>query len=160
MSITYKPKGTDALKTNVLFKKGSSFPSTKSVTFDNKLGGYDLMIHYADEAEIMEGIPKQISQYDIAEGTKQEKTEKCSFTMRVTNNIHNIACLDEAELVEEWTQEDKIPIKTKNTPTVPTPPAEGEKKEGEAEAEKKEEAPAEEQKPAEPEEPQFEIRKR
>ena len=48
--------------------------------------------------------------------------------MRVTNNIHNVACLDEAEFVEEWTQEDKIPIKTKNIPTVPTPPAEGEKK--------------------------------
>ena len=160
VSITYKPKGTDAVKTNVLFKKGSNFPSTKSVTFDNKTGGYDLMVHYADDAEIMDGVPKQIAQYDIAEGTKQEKTEKCSFTMRVTNNIHNIACLDEAELVEEWTHEDKIPIKTKNVPTVPTPP-EGEKKEGEAEGEKKEgEAPAEEQKPAEPEEQQYEIRKR
>lgn len=65
--------------------------------------------------------------------------------------------------MEEWTHEDKIPIKTKNTPTVATPPpAEGEKKEGEAEAEaeKKEEAPVEEKKPEEPEEPQFEIRKR
>lgn len=158
--ITYKPKGGDTPKTNVIFKTGSNFPSTKSVTFDNKTGGYDLMIHYADDAQLLEGHPKQISQYDISEGTKQEKTEKCSFTMRVTNNIHNIACLDEAELVEEWTHEDKIPIKTKNdTPPTVTPPPE-DKKEGEAEAEKKEEAPAEEQKPAEPEEPQFEIRKR
>lgn len=156
MCITYKPKGGEA-KTNVIFKTGSNFPSTKSVTFDNKLGGYDLMIHYADDANLLEGLPKQIAQYDIAEGTKQEKTEKCSFTMRVTNNIHNVACLDEAELVEEWTQEDKIPIKTKNDkpPTVTPPPED--KKEGEGE--KKEEAPAEE-KPAEPEEPQFEIRKR
>jgi hypothetical protein len=48
--------------------------------------------------------------------------------MRVTNNIHNIACLDEAELVEEWTQEDKIPIKTKPVPTVTPPPTEGDAK--------------------------------
>ena len=61
VSITYKPKGTDTVKTNVLFKKGSNFPITKSVTFDNKTGGYDLMVHYADDAEIMESIPKQIS---------------------------------------------------------------------------------------------------
>ena len=59
--ITYKQKGTEAVKTNVIFKKGSNFPSTKSVTFDNKTGGYDLMVHYADDAELMEGIPKQIS---------------------------------------------------------------------------------------------------
>jgi hypothetical protein len=54
--------------------------------------------------------------------------------MRVSNNIHNIACLDEAEFIEEWTTEEKIPIKTKNTPTV-TPPPEDKKedaKEGEA----------------------------
>ena len=157
--ITYKQKGTEAVKTNVIFKKGTNFPSTKSVTFDNKTGGYDLMVHYADDAELMEGLPKQISQYEIADGVKQEKTEKCSLTMRITNNIHNIACLDEAELVEEWTQEDKIPIKTKNdkVPTVTPPPAEGEKKEGEED--KKEEAPAE-AKPEEPEEQQFEIRQR
>lgn len=91
-----------------------------------------------------------MNQYEIAEGKKQDKTEKCSFTMRVTNNIHNIACLDEAELVEEWTQEDKIPIKTKNTPTVTPPPAEGEeKKEGDVPTA---EPPVEEQ--------QYEIRKR
>jgi heat shock protein 4 len=151
--ITYKPKGADAAKTNVIFKTGSNFPSTKSVTFDNKTGGYDLMIHYADDAQLLEGHPKQIAQYDIADGTKQEKTEKCSFTMRVTNNIHNVACLDEAELVEEWTHEDKIPIKTKNDkpPTVTPPPEDKKEGEAEKEGEKKEEAPAEE-KPAEPEE--------
>jgi hypothetical protein len=151
VAITYKQKGTDTIKTNVIFKKGANFPSTKSVTFDGKTGGYDLMIHYADEAEIMEGIPKQMSQYDIAEGKSQEKTEKCSFTMRVTNNIHNIACLDEAELVEEWTQEDKIPIKNTKAPTVATPPKEGEEKKGDA--------PTVEA-PVEPEEQQYEIRQR
>lgn len=149
VSITYKQKGTEAVKTNVIFKKGANFPSTKSVTFDNKMGGYDLMIHYAEESELMEGIPKQISQYDISEGKMQERSEKCSFTMRITNNIHNIACLDEAEFVEEWTQEDKIPIKTAPKSTV-TPPAE-EKKEGDVPTVAA---------PEQPEEQQYEIRQR
>jgi hypothetical protein len=69
VAITYKQKGTETIKTNVIFKKGANFPSTKSVTFDGKTGGYDLMIHYADEAVVMEGIPKQMAQYDISEGT-------------------------------------------------------------------------------------------
>jgi hypothetical protein len=66
--------------------------------------------------------------------------------MRVSNNIHNIAELDEAELVQEWTEEQKIPIKT--APTPPPKPAEPkpeDKKEGEEmkDEEKKEpEAPA------------------
>lgn len=68
--ITYKPKGSDQVKTNVIFKKGSNFPATKSVTFDNKTGGYDLMIHYAEDAQILGGMPSQIAQYDIAEGVK------------------------------------------------------------------------------------------
>jgi hypothetical protein len=129
------------VKTNTIFKTGSNFPSTKTVTFDGKTGGYDLIVHYDNEASLMEGFPTQIAQYEIEEGTKKERTEKCSFTMRVTNNIHNVACLDEAEFIEEWTQEDKIPIKSKNTPTVQPPPeGEGEKKEGDA----PKEAPAEE----------------
>jgi hypothetical protein len=74
--------------------------------------------------------------------------------MRVTNNIHNIACLDEAELVEEWTQEDKIPIKTKPAATVTPPPTTEEKKEGDAPTV---EAPTVEA-PVEPEEQQYEIR--
>jgi hypothetical protein len=72
--------------------------------------------------------------------------------MRVTNNIHNIACLDEAEFVEEWTQEDKIPIKNKNIPT-PAAQPEGEKKEGE-------EVPTVQPPPEEPEQQQYEIRQR
>jgi len=50
IAITYRPKDSENYKTSVLFKKGSNFPSTKSVTFDNKTGGYDLMVHYADDA--------------------------------------------------------------------------------------------------------------
>jgi hypothetical protein len=41
--------------------------------------------------------------------------------MRVSNNIHNIACLDEAEFCQEWQEEEKIPIKASPI-TVPPPP--------------------------------------
>jgi hypothetical protein len=79
--------------------------------------------------------------------------------MRVSNNIHNVACLDEVEFIQEWTEEEKIPIKASPVPTVPTPPkAEGADapKEGE---EKKDEAPTVEEPPKQPEQ-QYEIKKR
>ena len=64
--------------------------------------------------------------------------------MRVSNNIHNVACLDEVEFIQEWTEEEKIPIKSGGTtgPTkAPEAPKESEApKEGE---EAKAEAPKE-----------------
>lgn len=86
----------------------------------------------------MNGLPKEIAQYDITEGKKGEKTEKCSFTMRVSNNIHNVCCLDEAEFVQEWTEEEKIPVKSSGTKPAPADPKAEKKDEG---AEKKPEEP-------------------
>jgi hypothetical protein len=95
--------------------------------------------------------------------------------MRVSNNIHNIACLDEAEFCQEWTEEEKIPIKASPI-TVPPPKKEEEKKAEEPKAEgdaaaaegapatdaPKDDAPAaEEAKPVVIEaEQKFEIRKK
>jgi hypothetical protein len=84
--------------------------------------------------------------------------------MRVSNNIHNVACLDEVEFIQEWTEEEKIPIKAS---PVPTPPkAEEAKKEGAESAdapkegeEKKEEAPTVPEPPVQPEQ-QYEIKQR
>jgi len=161
VSIIYKFKGTDKLSNKELFKVGSSFPSTKSITFDNKMGNLDLLIQYSEGANVMQGIPAQIAQYDIGEVKPDEKTEKYSFVMRVSNNIHNIPCLDQAEFVQEWTEEEKIPIKMAPAPKAPEPKKEEEKKEGEAPKEgeaEKTEKPAEPEKPA-PEQ-QYEIKKR
>lgn len=64
--------------------------------------------------------------------------------MRVTNNIHNIASLEDAELAQEWTEEEKIPVKM----SMPTPAKkpeekkEGETKEGEEAAPTVPEPPA------------------
>ena len=65
------------------------------------MGGLDLLVNYSDEAQTLQGLPKQIAQYTIQEGKIDEgkNIEKFSFIMRVSNNIHNIAELDEAELV-------------------------------------------------------------
>lgn len=71
-----------------------------------------LAIHYADGAALPQGQPSQIARYEISEGKTDEKTEKTSFTMRVSNNIHNVACLDEVEFCQMWTEEEKIPVKT------------------------------------------------
>jgi len=108
------------------------------------------MVHYSDEAKLMEGLPNQIAQYEISEGKKDEKTEKCSFTMRVSNNIHNIACLDEAEFCQEWTEEEKIAVKASPT-TVPPPKKEEDKKDEKKDDDKKAEEPkAEDGKAEEP----------
>ena len=97
ISISYKFKDSEKVVTKELFKKGSSYPSTKSVTFEKKLGNVNLMVHYSDNAELMTGLPNQIANYQIGEGKLKDNIDKYSFTMRVSNNIHNIACLDEAE---------------------------------------------------------------
>ena len=72
--------------TKELFSVGSTFPSTKSITFDNKKGGLDLLVHYVNGAELLQGLPTQIAQYKIKEGNP--KHEKFSFVLRVSNNIH------------------------------------------------------------------------
>lgn len=109
------------------------------------------MVHYAEAAELMKGLPTQIAQYNIGEGKLKENIEKFSFTMRVSNNIHNIACLDEAEFCQEWQEEEKIPIKASPV-TVPPPKKEEPKAEpaakpdaekAEATGEEKKEEPAE-----------------
>lgn len=151
INIQYKFNGSDKVSVKELFKVGSSFPSTKTITFENKLGGLDLLVNYADGAELLEGLPKQIAQYGISEGKIDEgkAIEKYSFIMRVANNIHNIATLEDAELAQEWTEEEKIPIKAS---PVSTPPPKKEGEEG-----KEEEKPAE---PIKQPEQQYEIKKK
>lgn len=153
IGITYRFKNTEKIVNKEIFKNGSSFPSTKSITFDNKLGNLDLMIGYTQDASLPEGIPKDIAKYDIGEAKKQEKTEKCAFTMRVSNNIHNIPCLDDVEFVEEWTEEEKIPIGT-------PPKPQSEKKAEEGKTEQEGDKPMEEAPADKPAEQQYEIKKR
>ena len=61
LCMSYKFKGNEKVVTKELFRTGSSFPATKSITFENKLGGTDLLLHYSDKANLMQGLPNQIA---------------------------------------------------------------------------------------------------
>jgi len=120
VSITYN-FGQDAEKKSVtkeLFPVGSNFPSTKTITFENKKGGMDLTVHYSNGVQLLPGLPQTIAHYKINEG--KPKHDKVAFILRVSNNIHQIPCLESAELQEEWVEEEKIPVK-KDVPAPPKP---------------------------------------
>lgn len=54
--ISYQFEGSKVV-TKELFPVGSSFPSTKSITFQQKDGGLSLLIHYHDKFQLLEGLP-------------------------------------------------------------------------------------------------------
>ena len=111
--ISYQFKDSEKIVTKELFNVGSNFPSTKNITFDNKVGNLNLSIHYAEGTKLPQGVPNEIAKYEISEGKKGEKTEKTSFTMKVTNNIHNVPCLDEVEFCQMWTEQEQYEVKQK-----------------------------------------------
>lgn len=77
--------------------------------------------------------------------------------MNISNNIHQIPCLVSCELNEEWTVEEKIPIKQANAPP---PKKEEPKKEGEAKSEKNKKEEQKEETKAEPAEQKYELKTR
>jgi len=102
VSITYsfddKP---ESKKTMELFPIGSNFPVTKSLSFKNKLGCMDLMIHYPQDCPgLMKGLPTQVSQYKIQQGKlkHQDKGSTCEFVMKIGNNLNQIASLESSEI--------------------------------------------------------------
>lgn len=59
IQIQYKFNNQEgSLKESDIFTIGSSYPSTKTITFANKTGGLDLLIKYNDASEILPGLPK------------------------------------------------------------------------------------------------------
>jgi hypothetical protein len=70
----------------------------------------DLLVHYSQNTHLIQGLPTQVAQYKIKEGNLKHN-EKFAFILRVSNNIHQIPCLESAELTEEWNEEEKIPVK-------------------------------------------------
>jgi len=99
ISITYtfadKP---DAPKMMTLFDVGTSFPVTKSLSFKNKLGNMNLLIHYQEGSKLMQGLPLQLANYTIKEGKMKhsDKGSKAEFIIKVENSIHQIAYLQSA----------------------------------------------------------------
>ena len=61
VSITYQFGDKDEenkSKTMEIFPVGTSFPVTKSLSFKNKLGNMNLLLHYAENAPLMKGLPQ------------------------------------------------------------------------------------------------------
>jgi len=59
IQIQYKFTNNEGqLKESDIFNIGTSYPSTKTITFANKLGALDLLIKYHESSEILPGLPK------------------------------------------------------------------------------------------------------
>ena len=74
------------------------------MTFDNKLGGLKVLLHYAQQKMLLEGLPLHIAQYEIAEAQidKNKQTTKIRFEVKITNNINNIPIVEEANVLHEY----------------------------------------------------------
>lgn len=147
VTIDYKFNNEDKNHTMEIIKKKSNFPVTQKVTFDNKNGDCSLLVRYSDAAPILPGLPREIAKYDIKAAKLKhagDRDHKFKFILMVSNNIHQIPCLENAQIIEEWTEEKKV-AKPKPAPA----------------KEEKKDAPAEEGKEAAPVEPvpdEFEIK--
>ena len=60
----------------------------------------------------MSGLPFSIAQYEIGKGKKSRLESTTKLCIRVKNNVHGIPELEKVELTENWTEEEKIPVKT------------------------------------------------
>lgn len=98
--ISYQFQNSKAV-TKELFPTGTSFPSTKSITFQQKDGGMSLLVHYHDKFKLMDGLPNQIAQYEIQNST-MKPSGKFDLVLTVSNNLNNIAVLDKAEVIYEF----------------------------------------------------------
>lgn len=140
ISMTYffkNAQGEETKKsTSEIFKVGANFPKTKVITFDNKKEAFDLVLHYTNSEKLLNGLPQYIAHYQVQEA--KPKHDKFSFILRISNDIHNVAILESAELQEEWEEEQKIPVK-KHSQAKPEEKPEDQKKEGEEKQEQKEE---------------------
>lgn len=146
VTIDYKFNSEDKNHSMEIIKKKSNFPVTQKVTFDNKVGDCSLLVRYSDAASILPGLPREIAKYDIKAAKLKhagDRDHKFKFVLMVSNNIHQIPCLENAQIIEEWTEEKKV-LKAKPAPA----------------KEEKKDAPVEgaEAVPAEPQPEEFEIK--
>lgn len=115
----------NSMKTKTLFPGKSNYPSVKSMTFDKRKEPMQVAVSYNQPELLVEGIPHFLSRYQI--DVPEPKHEKFGLKLRVKVDQNCIPGLDTAELVEEYQEEKKIPVKA-------APPPKTEKKEGEEDA--------------------------
>lgn len=123
-SISHPHEGHQT-KSKLLFPLKNNFPTVKSMTFEHRHEPMELAIAYSADAEILPGIPTFLARYHIE--IPKAKHEKFSLKLRVKLDQNQIPSLETAELIEEYKEEKKIPIKA-------APAPQKEAKEGEAPA--------------------------
>lgn len=131
------------MKTKTLFPLKCNYPSVKSLTFDGRSEPMDVGVSYHSMDGIMGGLPQLLARYRVE--PPKPKEEKFSLKLRVQMDGNGIPALDTAELVEEYTEIKKIPIK-KQAPPAPKPaeaPKEGEAPADASTTEENKEAPKE-----------------
>lgn len=112
VTIDYKFNNEEKGHVMEIIKKKSNYPVTQKVTFDNKVGDCSLLVRYSDSADILPGLPREIAKYEIKAAKLKhaaDKDHKYRFVLMVSNNIHQIPCLENAQIIEEWTEEKKVP---------------------------------------------------
>lgn len=92
IEVIYGDTGSQETKSAVMFPaKTSKCPNKKSITFNNKVGGMDIQLKYAEGAEILEGLPSIIAQYQVPEGKlkhadKDQASHELAF--EIENSLH------------------------------------------------------------------------
>jgi heat shock protein 4 len=97
------------MKTKTLFPLGCNYPSVKSLTFDNRTEAMDVGLSYHSMEGMLAGLPMLLARYRVEIPTPKE--EKFSLKLRVQLDSNGIPALDTTELIEEYVEIKKIPIK-------------------------------------------------
>lgn len=116
MHMQYQFQGSE-LKSNEIFAQKSMFPLSKSVTFNNKLGGLQLCLQYDDKAPIAPGLPRSIAKYEVRQGELEKEgmpEHKFKLLVNVKNDLHQVPQVHDCHLCEEWLEEAQVPLKSKH----------------------------------------------
>ncbi|GBF90729.1 heat shock protein 70 kDa-like [Raphidocelis subcapitata] len=94
--------------TQTLFERGSAFPATKSITF-LRAAPFAISLAYAEGADLPEGHPREIGTYTVGPFKVPEGADKAKIKVRVTMNLHGLASVEGATLIEETVVEEPAP---------------------------------------------------
>lgn len=92
-------------KCSTIFEKGCTIPNVKSITF-NKSDGVNVNLFYNNP---IEGFETQLANFVISP-CKPKETE-FGVKIKVKLDKDGLSSIEEAQLIEDYTAEEKIPIK-------------------------------------------------
>ncbi|KAJ6807113.1 heat shock 70 kDa protein 16-like [Iris pallida] len=87
------------LSSNILFRKGTPFPSVKVLTF-YRTHTFHLEAFYADPSELPPGTPPKIGCFTIGP-FQVPQNEKSKVKVKIRVNLHGIVSVESASLIED-----------------------------------------------------------